>query len=132
MGANGSRPGRLTLDAGALIGLERRDQRVVTLLEEQAASGGRVALPATALAQAWRDGRRQVGLARLVASPDTEIPPLDAWDSRAVGALLATSGTSDVADAHVVLCALRAGGPVATSDPDDLRRLAPSLPIVEV
>jgi hypothetical protein len=44
--------------------------------------------------------------------------------------LLAASGTADVVDAHVVVCARRAGQRVATSDPDDLRRLDPSLDVV--
>lgn len=131
MGPNGTRPG-LTLDAGALIGLERQDRRVVMLLEEQAVAGGQVVIPAIALAQVWRDGRRQAVLARLVSSPDTVVPPLDLFDSRGVGVLLSMSGTSDIADAHVVLCALRAGGPVATTDANDLRRLAPRLDVVAV
>jgi hypothetical protein len=33
-------------------------------------------------------------------------------------------------DAHVVLCARRAGQAVVTSDPDDLRHLDPSLTLV--
>jgi hypothetical protein len=37
--------------------------------------------------------------------------------------LLASSGTGDIVDAHVVVCARRAGQAVITSDPDDLRRL---------
>jgi hypothetical protein len=38
----------------------------------------------------------------------------------------------DIADAHVVLCARRAGQPVVTSDPRDLARLDPSLRLVVV
>jgi hypothetical protein len=49
-----------------------------------------------------------------------------------VGRLLAGSGTSDVVDAHVVVCARRSGQSVLTSDPDDLRRLDPSLPLVTI
>jgi predicted nucleic acid-binding protein len=40
------------------------------------------------------------------------------------------SGTSDVADAHVVMCARRAGQRVVTSDADDLRRLDPGIELV--
>lgn len=42
------------------------------------------------------------------------------------------SGTSDGTDAHVVVCARRAGQPVVTSDPDDLRRLDATLELVIV
>jgi len=53
--------------------------------------------------------------------------PLDRVDATAVGRLLAGSGTSDVVDAHVVHCARRRAQQVVTSDPDDLRRLDPTL-----
>jgi predicted nucleic acid-binding protein len=50
---------------------------------------------------------------------------------RAVAAtLLAASGTADIADAHVVICARRAAQRIATSDPDDLRALDPSVDVV--
>jgi len=42
---------------------------------------------------------------------------------RAVGVLLAMSGTSDTVDAHVVVVARQAATPVFTSDPDDIRHL---------
>jgi hypothetical protein len=41
-------------------------------------------------------------------------------DATNVGRLLAASGTSDIADAHVVICARRTSQQVVTSDPDDL------------
>ena len=131
MGTTRTRPRpRLTLDAGALIGLERRDQRSVTLLEEHLATRGQVVIPAGALAQAWRDGSQQVTLARLVSSSDTEVVPLDSTDAQSVGVLLSVSRTSDVTDAHVVLVARRTNSPVATSDPDDLRALDPKVSII--
>ena len=40
----------VTLDAGAMIALERNDRRVVVLLARE--TGARVTIPATALAQA--------------------------------------------------------------------------------
>jgi hypothetical protein len=40
-----------------------------------------------------------------------------------VGRLLAASGTADIVDAHVVVCARRAGQRIVTSDPEDLRVL---------
>lgn len=120
----------VTLDAGALIGLDRGDRRVVALLGRAHETSARVTIPATALAQAVRNPARQARLARLVRHPATDVVALDRVDATGVGRLLATSGTTDVADAHVVLCARRVGQAVATNDPDDLRHLDPSLILV--
>jgi hypothetical protein len=87
-------------------------------------------VPATALAQAVRRPDRQVRLARLIRQPTTDVTSLDRVDATNVGRLLAASGTSDIADAHVVICARRAGQPVVTSDPGDLRALDPGLRLV--
>lgn len=57
---------------------------------------------------------------------------LDRTDATHVGRLLAASGTSDVVDTHVVVCARRAGQAAATGDPDDLRRLDASLDLVTI
>ncbi len=73
---------------------------------------------------------RQARLARLVRQPTTDVVALDRVDATNVGRLLAASGTADIVDAHVVICARRAQQQVATSDPDDLRRLDPSLPLL--
>jgi hypothetical protein len=57
---------------------------------------------------------------------------LDRVDAMSVGRLLAASGTTDIADAHVVVCARRAHSLVVTSDPGDLRRLDPALVLTVV
>jgi hypothetical protein len=51
-------------------------------------------------------------------------------DATNVGRLLAASRTFDAADAHVVICARRAGQPVVTSDPGDLHALDPNLQLI--
>ena len=61
-----------------------------------------------------------------------EIVALDADDARRVGMMLASSGTTDVVDAHVAVCALRRGGTVLTSDPGDIEALAPNLRVHHV
>lgn len=122
----------LTLDAGALIALDRNDRRVIALLARAAELGARVTVPASALAQAMRKPSQQARLARLVRQPSTDLVPLDGPDATSVGLLLAQSGTSDIVDAHVVLCARRAKQAVATSDPDDLRRLDPRVRLIAV
>lgn len=122
----------VTLDAGGLIALDRDDRRVVVLLARAAEARARVTVPATALAQAVRDPARQVRLARLVRQPTTDVVPLDRVDASGAGRLLAASGTADVVDAHVVVCAARAGQAVVTSDPADLRHLGPGIPLIMV
>jgi predicted nucleic acid-binding protein len=113
----------VTLDAGGLIALDRDDRRVVVLLARARETGARVTVPASALAQAIRRPDRQVRLSRLIRQPTTDVISLDRVDATNVGRLLAASGTSDIADAHVVVCARRANQPVVTSDPGGLRQL---------
>ena len=120
----------VTLDAGGLIALDRNDRRVVVLMARARETGARVTVPATALAQAIRRPDRQARLARLVRQPTTDVADLDRVDATNVGRLLAASGTSDIADAHVVICARRSDQPVVTSDPSDLRALDPALRLI--
>jgi hypothetical protein len=120
----------VTLDAGGLIALDRDDRRVVVLLARARETGARVTIPASALAHAIRRPERQVRLSRLIRQPGTDVVELGRVDATHVGRLLAASGTSDIADAHVVICARRAGQPVVTSDPGDLRQLDPALRLI--
>lgn len=120
----------VTLDAGGLIALDRDDRRMVVLLARARETGARITVPATALAQAVRRPDRQVRLARLIRQPTTDVTSLDRVDATNVGRLLAASGTSDIADAHVVICARRAGQRVVTSDPGDLHALDPGLQLI--
>ncbi|HWN59721.1 MAG TPA: hypothetical protein VNO25_03545 [Streptosporangiaceae bacterium] len=53
-------------------------------------------------------------------------------DATNVGRLLAASGTSDLVDAHVVICARRKGQQVVTSDPGDLRLLDPAVQLIAI
>ena len=120
----------ITLDAGGLIALDRDDRRVVVLLARARETGARVTIPATALAQAIRRPEQQVRLARLVRQPTTDVIALDWVDATNVGRLLAASATSDITDAHVVICARRSGQRVVTSDPGDLRALDPAVQLI--
>jgi hypothetical protein len=122
----------VTLDAGGLIALDRNDRRVVALLARAREVGAHITIPATALAQAVRRPERQVRLSRLIRQPTTAVVALDRVDATNVGRLLAASGTSDVVDAHVVVCARRTDQQVVTSDPGDLRRLDPDIKVVIV
>jgi predicted nucleic acid-binding protein len=122
----------IAFDAGGLIALDRNDRRVLTLVARATEHGMRITIPATALAQAVRNPARQARLSRLIRQVGTDLIPLDGPDATAVGILLARTGTADIADAHVVICAQRAGQAVVTSDPDDLSGIAPELRLVVV
>jgi hypothetical protein len=121
------RPRPVVLDAGGLIGVDRADRRVIRLLE----LAREVHVPAGALAQAWRNPARQVRLGRVMSSEDIVVHPLDALSARAAGQLCAATATADVVDASVVLVARSVDGVTVTSDSDDLRRLDPSIDLVD-
>ncbi len=113
----------LVLDTGALIAFDRNVRRVVALIARAREHGFVLAVPAGVVGQAWRDGRRQARLARLLAAAEVEIEALDDERARAAGQLCGVHGTSDVVDASVVLCARRRGHAIVTSDATDLRTL---------
>lgn len=116
-------PQTLVLDAGALIAVERDVPAARRAIGRAVAAGGSIVIPSSVVAQAWRDGSRQARVARLVSA--AEIAVLDGAAARAVGRLLARSGTRDVVDGHVALCALESSAVVMTSDPRDLARVLP-------
>jgi hypothetical protein len=117
-----------TLDTGALIALERKDERMKALLARVLAHPETVVhIPAGVVAQAFRDGSKQVRLARLLKERQARVVALDEDTARAVGILLGLRGTEDVVDASVVMCAGRFDQPVVTGDPEDLRRLDASV-----
>mgnify|MGYP002735518053 CR=1 FL=1 len=122
----------VTLDAGPLLTLDQHDRRVIVLLARAEETAERVIVPGSALAQAIRNPARQARLSRLLRQPRTDVVPLDRVDATAVGRLLAARGSSDITDAHVAICARRAGTAVVTSDPGDVRRLDPRLPVTVI
>ena len=122
----------IVFDAGGLIALERNDRRVLLTLDAALEEDGRIIVSATALAQVIRNPARQVRLWRMVQFERTEVIPLDGLHAQAVGALLGQAGTTDIADAHVVVCAQMAGYAVVTSDPLDLKRLDPKVRLIPV
>jgi hypothetical protein len=122
----------LTLDTGALIAVERGDERIRQMLRFAQRASLVIDVPAGAVAQAWRRGPRQARVAQLLAQPEVQIPALDGTSARAVGRLCALSGHADVVDVHVVLNATEKGHHVVTSDPDDIRAVNPSLPVIAI
>jgi hypothetical protein len=125
--------GGLTLDAGALLALDHPSKAIVmqARLDEALRRGGTVCVPAGAIAQAWRSPR-QVRLARLLKSRDIDIAIMTPNVARSVGLLCARTGHDDVIDVHVALCAIQRLHVVVTSDPDDMSRIDPGLPVIGV
>ncbi len=113
----------MILDAGFLISVDRGEEPARVLLT--ALQRHRIALHTTdpVVAQVWRSSARQARLAAFLGT--VEIHPFD--DGRAVGLLLARSGTNDVVDAHLVVLAIRLGDGILTGDPSDLNQIADSL-----
>ena len=122
----------LTLDTGALIAFDRNDRKVVALIARALERGYSLAVPAAAVGQAWRDGRRQARLSRLLGSDQVEIESLDDLRARKAGQLCGTRGTADVIDASVVLCAQARGHRIVTSDPGDIQTLDPKALVIVV
>ncbi len=123
----------LTLDAGALIAVERGDRRLRVLLDETERAGLPIVVPVGPLAQVWRDGARQVTLARFLNATDrVDIVEWEVAVARAAGVLCGRVGTSDVVDASVALCARERDHHVVTSDPQAFAALDPRLPVIVV
>ena len=122
----------ITLDTGALIAFERNDRLAVSVVLRAVQQRLPVVVPAGVVGQAWRNGRKQVRLVRLLGSDSVEIESLDDVRARAAGQLCGATRTTDVIDASVVLCARARGHAVLTSDPDDLGRLDPGLVLHKV
>ncbi|MFN7973968.1 MAG: PIN domain-containing protein [Acidobacteriota bacterium] len=128
MGKGSARP--VVLDTGALIAFERGDSRIRSLVELAMRHGGVLHVPGGVVAQAWRDGRRQTRLARLLASGLVQVQALDGDEARATGVVCAQSKTNDIVDASVVLLARRHRAPIVTSDPDDISRIDASVEVI--
>lgn len=127
-----STPPGVTLDAGALIALDRGDGRMIALVRQALAEGRNFRVPAGVVGQTWRDGRRQAVLSRFLRGSEVRVVPLGDRLSRAAGELCGVTDTADVIDASVVLVAREHHDVIVTGDPSDLRRLDPRAAIVAI
>lgn len=124
MGAERSNAGireGLVLDAGGLITFERAEKQAPAFIEQAMELGEEIIIPASALAQAWRGGPRSARLARLIGGSESD--PLDETRAKEVGERLGSRDKVDIADAHVVCCALEHDAVLVTSDPEDANAL---------
>jgi PIN domain len=122
----------LVLDAGALIAIERADREVVLFIRRARERDEAIAIPAAVLGQVWRGGPRQAPIARVLSAPQVRVVPLDHLRAREAGLLCGATGTADVVDASVVCLARSERSAIVTSDPNDLRRLDPSIRLIVV
>jgi hypothetical protein len=118
------------LDAGVLISVDRGEKSAHTFLTAAVRSGTALHTTHPVVSQVWRGGPRQARLSAFLKG--VTVHAFD--DGRPVGRLLARAATSDVVDAHLVICAVRLGHDILTGDPGDLGPLAavfgPAAPVV--
>ena len=119
-----------TLDTGALIALESGSTRMAVLIEQAIATHAELAVPAGVVAQAWRGGARQVRIAKLLQLKATSIVALDAKLALRIGARCASTGSTDIVDVSVAICASDRRHTVITSDPGDIAAIDPALTLV--
>lgn len=119
---------KYTLATGALIGIERRNQRAVAFWRTAIVHGIPLLAPTVAIAEWWQarsDAREEI-LGTLV------IEPLDAVVAKMAGEAMARVKRSTLADSVVMAAAARSGSVVLTSDFVDLERLRAHFPSVRV
>lgn len=119
----------VTLDAGALIAVDRGDRNVLSTLAILRERGQLPSIPAAVVAQAWRSPTQR-HLSQLLDAAD--IVPTTRTRAQRAGELLARTRTNDSVDAVVAVIAAERGDRVLTSDPQDLQRLADDLPTIRV
>jgi predicted nucleic acid-binding protein len=120
----------LTLDAGALIGFERGDRRVLVHLKYAEGQGYALTVPAPVIAETWRGGARSARVARLLDACIVE--PLFEELARIAGEAVGAVKGAGAIDAIVMASAARRGDRVLTSDFDDLDRLRAYFPGVRL
>jgi predicted nucleic acid-binding protein len=118
----------LTFDTGALIGLERRRQRISRVYTTALADGIIVTVPAVVITEWWR-GRSDV---RETVLRGLRVELVDAELAKAAGEALAMVRSASPVDALVMASAARRGDVVYTSDFEDLDRLRSQFPEVRV
>jgi predicted nucleic acid-binding protein len=111
----------LTLDAGALIAYERGDERVREILAVAYARGLVPTIPAIALAEVWRGDAKDARVAHLLKA--CSIEALDERLARAAGRLRRATPEASTIDACIAVGVSQRVDAIATSDPDDLRKL---------
>ncbi len=122
-------PSGWTLDASALIAYEGGKEWFRLAIREAIADERPLTVPATALAEVWRDSRSWT-LSRLVEACVVE--PLSEQLAKRAGELMARVEGATTIDATVAVSAAQRGDIVVTTDASDFLRLAEDLPSIRV
>lgn len=118
----------VTFDTGALIGLERRTERMKAVIARIADRQLAVTIPSVVVAEWYReqrDARRILALAKTVE-------PVTGTLAELAGKALRATGGSNAVDAIVMASAAQRGDVVYTYDVDDFLGFADVFPAVRV
>ncbi|MGV9309149.1 MULTISPECIES: hypothetical protein [unclassified Nonomuraea] len=129
---------RFVLDSGALIQLERGDQRMIELFSQVLEGQIVVTIPRMALAEVRRTGLRHSRLAALVKLADAPaatrvmLDELTPQRAKEIGKKIGECGHDDIVDVNVALCgrsrvSKRVDCTVVTADRGGLVRVDPEL-----
>jgi hypothetical protein len=118
----------LTFDTGALIGLERRRQRIAQVYRTAVEEGLIVTVPSAVVTEWWR-GRSDV---RETILEGVRVEPLDERLAKLAGEALGVVPDATAVDAIVMASAARRGDIVYTADLEDLGRLQRFFPGVRL
>ena len=110
----------ITFDAGALIALERRGQRIRKVLERATEQKVRITVPAAVVTEWWRS--RTDVRERILAA--VRVEPLSESLAKVAGEALAAVKGATAIDAIVMASAAQRGDVVYTADVADLAKLA--------
>jgi predicted nucleic acid-binding protein len=120
----------LTFDTGALIGLERRSQRMRKVFDTAVHDRAVVTVPTAVITEWWRgpEGSKQ----RDLILRSLRVEPLDERAAKLAGEAIARVAGATSVDAIVMASAALRGDVVYTSDVDELERLRGFFPGVRV
>lgn len=116
----------ITFDTGALIGLERRHDRMRKVYATAVANGIPITVPTVVVAEWWRAGRHEKERAAILRS--VRIEPLAEHTARLAGVALGLVPGAGTIDAIVLASAALRGDTLYTSDFEDLTALLQSMP----
>jgi predicted nucleic acid-binding protein len=118
----------VTFDTGALIGLERRSERMKAVLARIAERQLPVTIPSVVVAEWYREQRD----ARRILAIAKAVEPVSEALAELAGKALRATGGSNAIDAIVMASAAQRGDVVYTSDVGDLLGFADVFPDVRV
>jgi predicted nucleic acid-binding protein len=116
----------LTLDTGALIGLERRRHAIRKVVAIAVENDVPIVVPTVVLAEWWRRGAHEKERTLILRA--VRLEALDAHVARLAGVAVGIVPGAGTIDAIVMASASLRGDTVYTSDLDDLTRLRDRVP----